>query len=553
MASSRGDPAMDAELPRPQSSSPPLAFALVRRGWAWVGATDVRLVAAVGVVLFALSAWPLLLVALPPLQDLPNHLATLTVLEHPAEYPEFVSNGFLKTNSALYVWLILAGRVFGPLGAARGFVALVLALGAFALPRFVLAFGGRRRMLVSCVFVGPMVHDWFVSAGMLDFALALPLSLLLLVGLAEQRARAGFARGAGIALLALFVWYAHVFPLFVVGFLVLLDVIARRSDAERLRAAGALGGPLLPAALLAAGSLAVQLTEPAGAMSGYLQIRRFLPAWELLYNLWAEWTYGFTSLERATLVPCVVLAALALRRRGARVPLLGPTAMLGLAMLYVLLPHATGNWFHVNSRVIPFLWAGALVRLPERLPRAVAAILAACTLVSSAGMGVDYVRLDRERAEFTAGMDAVPAGSRLLPLVFRSKVTSDNTRNLLHAWGFYVLEKHTSAPLLFAHSRSFAVTYRIPPSPRWNHLVLEAFAPAMISPEAMCEPMRSRGLQILDCDEAWRDAWDAFWGEARPEFDHVLLWSAPDDVVARLPPFYRVVFRRGELTVLERT
>ena len=80
-------------------------------------------------------------------------------------------------------------------------------------------------------------------------------------------------------------------------------------------------------------------------------------------------------------------------------------------------------------------------------------MLAACALSYTAGMGVDYVRLEREWTRFTAGMAAVPTGATLLPLVFRSKEVSDNTRNLLHPWGFYVMEKQTSAPLLFAHSR----------------------------------------------------------------------------------------------------
>ena len=66
-------------------------------------------------------------------------------------------------------------------------------------------------------------------------------------------------------------------------------------------------------------------------------------------------------------------------------------------------------------------------------------------------------------AAFTAGIDAVPRGARLMPLVFRAKGVSENSRSLLHAWGFYVVAKDTSAPLLFAHSRSFPVMYREAP------------------------------------------------------------------------------------------
>ena len=90
------------------------------------------------------------------------------------------------------------GRLTGTRLAAKLFVVTVLALGAIAYPRFVLSFGGRRRMALSAFFAWPMVHDWFVSTGMLDFALAVPLATLLLVALNAQRQHATVARGAVI-------------------------------------------------------------------------------------------------------------------------------------------------------------------------------------------------------------------------------------------------------------------------------------------------------------------------------------------------------------------
>jgi hypothetical protein len=46
--------------------------------------TDAQLALAVSVTLFAVTAWPLLLVEVPPYQDLPNHLAAATIINHPA-------------------------------------------------------------------------------------------------------------------------------------------------------------------------------------------------------------------------------------------------------------------------------------------------------------------------------------------------------------------------------------------------------------------------------------------------------------------------------------
>jgi hypothetical protein len=522
-------------------------------------ATDGQLAALIAAVLFAIAAWPLALVDYPPLQDLPNHLAAVTVILHPSEYPEFVYNGLLKTNSALFAWLLVVGGLAGLRFAAKSFVLVVLALGAIAYPRFVLAFGGRRRMVLSAFFAWPMVHDWFVSAGMLDFALAVPLSALLLVALKAQRDGPTVLRGIAIALLAVLIWTAHVFPLLVVHLLVAIEILRGRSWSEwseLWRRARALVPPLLPASALVAWSVLLQATEPVGAMTGYVALGKLLPLWESFYNLWAEWLWGFTKLEIATIVPCVALGLWAMRRWRDDVPFFGPIPFLVLGALYFFTPYVASNWFHVSSRFIPYLWLAALVRLPEQLPRApraVLGVLGACAVSYSVGMGIDYVRLDRARARFTAGIAAVPHGATLLPLVFRSKATSENTRALLHAWGYYVVEKHTSAPLLFAHSRSFPVMYREPPSdPQLNHLVLESFAPSMKSPDGMCSALRSVGVALHDCEGEWRERWAELWSAAEPRYGHVLLWEAPPAVMALVPPEYHVVFRQDELTVLAR-
>src|SRR4051812_26162638 len=188
--------------------------------------TERQLALLVSGVLFVLAAWPIALTEVPPYQDLPNHLAAITVIEHPEQYPEFVFNGFFKTNAALFAWLYLVGKLVGVNMASRLFALMVLGANAFVIPRFVLALtGSRRRMVIASLFAWPMIHNWFVSMGMLDFALAVPLSLATLVLLDKHRREPTLARGALISGLAFVTWYAHVFPLLVVHMLVGLHVL----------------------------------------------------------------------------------------------------------------------------------------------------------------------------------------------------------------------------------------------------------------------------------------------------------------------------------------
>jgi hypothetical protein len=514
---------------------------------------DTQLALVVSAALFLVAAWPLALTDVPPYQDLPNHLATLTVIENPNTYPEYVFNGFFKTNAALFTWLHLVGKVGGVKLAARLFALLTLALNAFVIPRFVLRLtGSRQRMVMASLFAWPMIHNWFVSMGMLDFAVAVPVSLALLLAIERQRSTPSFANGLAILGLGVATWYAHVFPLLVVHLLVLVEAAVQRTWRARVHAARAMSLPLLPVSLLALVSVAQHVRDTVGPMTGFMNFTKLLAPWELAYNLWAEWFWGYSNLSLSSLFPCLALAVVGfwgLRRRSGPAPaFFSPYALIVMVLLYCFIPYKMTNWFHVNSRIIPYFWVGLLLFVPPRLPKALIAALGVAGLLYTAGMGIDYLRLDEERREFTAGMDAVPEGAKLLPLLFKHKGASDNTRNLLHMWGYYVVERKTSAPLLFAHSRSFPVTYSEPPPVRFNHLVLESFAPEMSSPATVCKT----ASRFDDCDALFKTTWQKFYADALPRYDHLLLWEATPEALAMIPTEYERTFSRGRLAIYAR-
>jgi hypothetical protein len=425
-------------------------------------------------------------------------------------------------------------------------------LNAVAFPWVVLELTNRRRMIAASFLAWPMVHNWFVCMGMLDFALGVPCALLAIVFLHRQHTAPTLKRAAVIAVLTGLTWYAHVFPLMVVLMLVGIHVVVQRTWQGRFEQALRLVPPLLPAVVVVAWALYTHMTEPGGAMTGFVEYHKQIAPWELVYNLWAEWFWGFTWLSITSVVPCIALGLIGIWNARRSVTFFSPLAFFALAALYCLVPYTATNWFHVNSRIIPFLCVAAFVRLPDRLPRPLVGALTACAVAYSVGMGVDFVRLDQDRLAFTAGMNAVPEGSRLLPLVFRQKATSENTKSVLHLWGFYATAKHTSVPLLFAHSRSFPVMYRTPPDSQFNHLVLESFAPTMGTSYWMCGMLRAAGIVVDNCEDEWRERWGAFWAKATPEFDHVLMWDAPMSALELVPPAYRLVFHHDRLRIYER-
>ena len=517
------------------------------RGWSL---TDGQVLLLVGAALFVLGAWPLALTEVPPYQDLPNHLAAATVIDNPARYPEFVFNGFFKTNAALFAWLFVVGKVAGVKLAARLFALMVLAANAFVFPRFILEItGSRKRVLVASLFLLPMIHNWFVSMGMLDFALAVPLSLELLLAADRQRKKPSLANAALVTALGGATWYAHVFPVLVVCLLVLIESARGKTWAGRFASLRAMGLPLLPVVGLVFMSIFEQLRDSVGSFSMVVAHGKMAPPWELFYNLWAEWFWGFTKLSITSLVPTFLLAYYGFTRRRESPTFFSPAAVVVMALLFCLAPYRITNWYHVNSRLIPFLWMAMLVRLPEHLPRRVIAVLGVAGVLYSAGMGADFIRLDEDRARFTAGINTVPEGARLLPLVFKHKGASDNTRSLLHAWGYYVTDRYTSAPLLFAHSRSFPVSYKAMPPVRFNDLVLENFAAAMATSATFCESSR---VVTNDCRAEYRARWAEFWHDATPLYDHVLLWEPSEEALSLVPIDYGITFRQGGLVIMER-
>jgi hypothetical protein len=514
------------------------------------GVSDRGLVALIAGALFVLAAWPLLLVDLPPFQDLPNHVASAHIAAHPELYPEFTFNGLLKSNALLTLWLELLGGQ-GLFGAARVFTALVLAVTAFALPSFVLHFAGRRALPVAACCFWPLVHNFPVVMGFLNFAFAFALSLILLTVIDRQRTQPSWGRGARTAALACLIWYAHPFPLMVVVGLVALDAATVADGRARWRAGLTRLAPLAPALLLSIVSAQRHLAKADNATTETAATFSYLNPAEIVLHLWTDVSGAFTRWGSMTIVPALLLAFFMWRRRRQEPPLFSRLAMAVLAIGYVALPVMLSNWSYFNCRLVPFLWVGALLRLPNTFPRPVAIGLCACALSFSVVTGADYVRLDRDRAAFTAGLHAVPRRAQLLPLLFEHRRTSKFTASLTHAWGYYTVMNDTAAPLVFAVERSYPITYRDFPPRAVIPPALDRLAETNATPARTCKAL---GHSPIDdaCTAAWRDVWSTFWREAEPRFTHVLTWAMPPETRAIIPGRYERVFSAGDLEIYAR-
>ncbi len=492
---------------------------------------------AVSGALFVLSVWPVWIVTVPPLQDLPNHLATAFIQSHLERYPELVSNGFLKTNSTLFLFLHVASRVVSLRVAAKLFVTLVCAVSAFAYPRALKALGNKN-VHSACFLIWPFIHNWFVAMGMLDYALSVPLVLLALV---ELRSRPVLA-----AILGVLVWYTHAFGVVMLAVLVALEIASTRKWRDML----ALVLPILPALALLAISVVAQLDREASSGPSILFQRPF----DLFYGAWSEYLWSLSKWTIASIASAVVLAWFGVRRFRESRSFFSPLAMSALVVLYVGTPYQWHHWYYVCSRFLPFIWFGFALRVPE-LSMNAKRLLGACAMTFSAGLGIEYVQNASVWNGFSRAEIAIPEHARLLPLIFdRKGPHGDNTWPMTHAWGLDVIDRGTTAPLVFAHSKSFPLTYAIEPPARYEGIALEHFPQRMRTPMTFCEDVdtgpRERSSSPAECARAFATTWRDFWTDAMPRFDRVIMFGVTPEARAEIPKRMRVVFDEGETLVL---
>lgn len=522
----------------------------------------------IGLALFALFAWPLLVVELPPYQDVPGHTAAVHILRHLATFPDFKATTFFKTN-ALYFDLGVAFSALPIKVYAKGFVALILFLNGQAIPRFVERFAGREAMLRNVPLYAPFVHHWFVSMGMLNYCIALPLSLFLMLAIFPKGAEipkkpngSEPLRDVGVALLTGVTWLAHSFPLFEVAGLACLYVFFSPDAAVRKVRLRRAAVPTVVTVLLSGLSFAMQagLPKEPGTRTDII----YDPVPDLIAHLFTRAPFGGTAftypglfLAIGALVLVVASASsLAVAAPEGRFRRLWGTAI-GLNLIgYFAIPAAAGSLAHIEVRIVPYLWLFLLACAPP-LPRR-ARLAAALGLIALAiGHPLEIFRLSEDVQHLAAARPLVPQGARLLPLVFASKGRSQNTRPLNSASALYILDRDVLPHDVWTHNASMPLVRTVARPLRFDRETLSRFLDAHGSQDAFCaeatrrfgEPAEGASARCrLRFDEDWRDLWQAI--DAR--YSHVLLVAPSADAKSRTPTNWGVRFEEHGIVLLEK-
>jgi hypothetical protein len=421
------------------------------------------------------SLVPVWAVRFLPLQDLPNHLLKVDLLERFLRREAWVDAIYAPNlrpvaNATCYAVILLLAPLVGKMAASKIFVSACLALMPAAAYRWLRRVNPENALLALAT--PAMGFNLFLMMGNLNFCCALMVYVAALAALAAP-ARGRFP--AAFTLLATLLYFTHGFV-----FMILAGVtgclLALSFSRDLLRKAAG----LLPGLLLMIGTLLFSLLSGPGGAGALrpafarprLDLARLALVWLLNPHGWGYdtvvalgWVGALGGATLWTLATLRSAGAPSPRRNDLlrRNPWLVVAALLALG--YLLAPGQLRDWWHLKMRFSPLLVLALLggVRLPKErgIRIATAALFVAAALAIQMRNLQEFRKRSGDVEEYLAGIDAVEEGSSLLPM--ENLEPGPKYRVNLHSWAYYLMAKRGWAPYLHAQPAYNPVTYRVTP------------------------------------------------------------------------------------------
>jgi hypothetical protein len=400
------------------------------------------------VVVALVASAPAWIVEHPPLQDLPFHLATIRILASFSDPAYGFRDYFaLHLGETQYVIYYLVGAVLTKL---FGLVAANVLLVSSYLSGTVLGLRALLRALDRderlCLFVLPLLVNTMFVYGLLPFLIGIPLMLWALAVALRYFEEPTPGRGVLLGVLALALFYSHVFPfgIFGLGF-------AATFPWNRPRAWIRSGAPVVPAVatlvwwtlFTEAGKLtrgAATGTDPRKPLDTAISD---LPNW--FANVLRDQTDEVFLIGLAMVV--VASLGLSLGDRDHATPASRRFVLLPLVciVLYFVLPDAHGYIWLIAQR-FPILFAILaipLLRMP-RDGRGTAVTLAALlvgvgSIVNTCQHFIDFEH--KEVGDFDAAIGTMDARRRVCALVYDKGSMIFHHQPFLHFGSYYQAKK----------------------------------------------------------------------------------------------------------------
>lgn len=487
--------------------------------------------------LVLLSILPLLWPDVPPLLDLPGHMA---------RYEVQLAGG----NGPLGSFYTFEWRLIGNLGIdllvmpLAPILGLELAVKLIVLTIPALTVAGflwvarevHGRVPPTALLAIPFAYNFPLLFGFVNYALSMALAFLAFA-LWLRLARLGKTRlrAAIMVPLSVLLWICHAFGWGTLGVLAFSAELVRQFDrGHGLFMSGVRAGmhclALAPPMIL----MLLWRSEGSGGSTGDWMNFDAKLAW-LRMALRDRWEV-FDQVSLA-LVGLVVFWAMVSRKVHFSRNL--AASVLFLSIVFFALPRIVFGSAYADMRLAPYLFAVALIaiRFPEgwapRLMKGIAIASLGFVLVRTGATTASMMLYDRSFDRELAALDHVPRGARLVSFVGRNCREPWAMSRLLHLPGLAVVRRHafSNDQWTMAGAQLLSVTYR----DAW---------PFMRDPSQVVTP-RSCGREVwLSMNEAMahfpRDAFDYVWTIDPPLFDPAFasdlrpIWRSGRSVLYRI-------------------
>ncbi|MCG8556687.1 MAG: hypothetical protein MJD61_15580 [Proteobacteria bacterium] len=434
---------------------------------------------------------PLWVIAYPPLQDFPQHVATARVLASYSD-PSFGFSRYFEPNLATqYLVPPLAGALLtwlvGPLTACKLLLSAGIAASSYAMRSLLSSLAAPR---IYALFVLPLTYNSQLGLGFLSFVMAVP---LMLWGLAlSVRLSSEFHRGHAVLLgvVSVVCLYTHLVPY---GVLILgAGVVFVSRDLVQI-ARRAL--PLLPSLLLALFGTAGSSLLSAGLFG---EEQAHCPVYDETSLLLASIPHWLTdilhsSLDEQLLVVWVLWWLLVLivglhfgnTRASPRRLKLALGFPLLLALYFVMPRTACNLAWPVHARFLVLAAFVAPLVLPD-VPRwcrsATAGILGGLIVVGANNLTKEFRAFEKnEVGDFREAISSIPMGQRVASLIFHHRSSTVRWAAFLHYGALCQASRGGAVLYSFADLPWWPVRLRSElgaPSPSWNFM----YNPVAVNP-----------------------------------------------------------------------
>ena len=427
---------------------------------------------AAALVLACLLLVPFAVTPIPPLLDYPDHVAEMFVIAR-APHDPILSRVYsihwtIVANSGVELLMpgLLRWLPLWPTGKAFLALALLLPLAGGAVYSRA-AFG---RWSAWPLAGGLVAYNTLFLLGFMNFLIGIGLAFFAAAFWVGNRSRAPVGTIAATIVLAVVLFFVHLFGLLFFGLLIgaheLIALLARPEGGPGYRWPGfaACLRRLLPDALVFVAPVCLLLGSTLAGTEG--------PSLRLpLKNKVGELTYPFLTYfqtpERLLFVAVLGLMAVLLLRHRARVSLPALIVFLVLLALWPFVPHVFKNTGYIDARfpiMLGFLlFAGFVpVQLPRRLAIGLFVAVALVTVVRIAGVAAVWAGHNPDLAELERVIAHVEPGSQVLAVdvpneqVYpywlshrRNWVTAAYIKTYYHDPALLLPERHAFWPRLF--------------------------------------------------------------------------------------------------------